>query len=71
MVPSFFDAVVTSAMVVKLQEQLLARERELDRWELTLTAPEDDLVAFECALGRVHMECDPKCDRVEAVRQDY
>jgi hypothetical protein len=44
---------VTSAMVVELQEQLLARERELDSREGTLMAWEYGLVAFECALGRV------------------
>jgi hypothetical protein len=34
-------------------------------------AREDDLVATERALGRACMECDTKCGRVEAVRQDY
>jgi hypothetical protein len=32
---------------------------------------EDKLVAIERALRRAHMECDAKCDRAEAVRQDY
>jgi hypothetical protein len=32
---------------------------------------EDDLAAIERTLERARMECNAKCDRVEAVRQDY
>jgi hypothetical protein len=60
-----------SVMAIELQEQLLARERELDSKEGALMNREDGLAASLCALGRVHMECDAKCDRAEAVRQDY
>jgi hypothetical protein len=63
-----FNAVATLATVIKLQEQLLAREGELDSWESTLMAQEDDLVASEHAPGRARMECDAECDQNEAVR---
>jgi hypothetical protein len=46
------DAVVTSAMAVELQEQLLARERELDSREGILMAREDGLADSECTIGR-------------------
>jgi hypothetical protein len=58
-------------VAIEMQEQHLARERELDNREGALAAWEDDLVAFECTLRRVRMEFDGKCDRAEAVRQDY
>jgi hypothetical protein len=32
---------------------------------------EDDLATTERALGKVCMECDAKCNRAEAVQQDY
>jgi hypothetical protein len=60
-----------SAMVSVLQEQLLTRERELNSQENGLMSLEDDLVAIECALGRVCMECDAECDQDEAVQRDY
>jgi hypothetical protein len=50
--------VATSAVTIELREQLLARERELESREGAITAWEDGLVAFECALGRVRMEHD-------------
>jgi hypothetical protein len=62
------DAVVASAMVIELQVQLLVWERELDSRENALMAREDELVAFECALGRAGMECDAKHGAAEAVR---
>jgi hypothetical protein len=34
-------------------------------------AQDNGLVASECGLERVCMEHDAKCDRVEAVQQDY
>jgi hypothetical protein len=58
-------------MVVDLQEQLLAWERELDSREGTITVWKDSLAASERALGRVCMECVAECNRAEAVRQDY
>jgi hypothetical protein len=45
-------------MAIELQEQLLARERELDSWEGSIAAWEDGLVAFERAHGKVHTERD-------------
>jgi hypothetical protein len=51
-----------STMVSVLQEQLLTRERELNSQENGLMSLEDNLVAIECALGRVCMECDAECD---------
>jgi hypothetical protein len=58
-------------MAIELQEQLLAWGRELGSREGTITAWEEGLVASEHALGRARMECDTKCDRAEAARQDY
>jgi hypothetical protein len=43
---------------IKLWEQLLSWERELETREGAIAAWEDGLVAFERALGRVRMECD-------------
>jgi hypothetical protein len=51
-----------SAIVVELQEQLFALERELDSRENALMAREDDLATSECTLGRVHVECDDERD---------
>jgi hypothetical protein len=65
------DAAAASAMAVELLEQLLAQERELDSREGILMAQEDGMVASECSLGRVHMECDSECDRAEVVQLDY
>jgi hypothetical protein len=58
-------------VVVELREQLLAQKRELDSREGAIMVWEDDPVASMCALGRVCVECDTKCDRAEIVRQDY
>jgi hypothetical protein len=44
------------------------QERELDSKEGTLMAWEDGLVASECTVGRVQMECDIECDQAEAIR---
>jgi hypothetical protein len=59
--------VASSATAVKLQEQLLARERELDSREGAIAAWEDVLVAFACALGEARMKCDTKRAQAEAV----
>jgi hypothetical protein len=50
--------VATLVVAVELQEQLLARERELESREGAITAWEDGFMTFEHALGGVHMECD-------------
>jgi hypothetical protein len=52
------SAVVTSAVVAELQEQLLAWERELDYTAGAIAAWEDELVAFEHALKKACMERD-------------
>jgi hypothetical protein len=49
---------VASMVAVELQEQLLFRERQLDSREGTIITWEDGLAAFECILGRVHIERD-------------
>jgi hypothetical protein len=49
-------------MVVELQEQLHARERELDSREGALLEQEYGMLAFECALGRVRMEYNVECN---------
>jgi hypothetical protein len=63
--------VATSVVVVNLQEQLLARERELDSREGTLTTWEDGLVDFEHTLERVCTECVARHVQDEAAQQDY
>jgi hypothetical protein len=55
-------------MAVELQEQLLARERELDSKECTLMAREDGLATSECTLGRACTEFDVMCDRAKAAQ---
>jgi hypothetical protein len=54
--------VVASAMAVELQEQLLARERELGSREGTFMGWEDGMLFFECTLGRARTEVDTECD---------
>jgi hypothetical protein len=54
-------------MAIELQEQLPARERDLDSRECILMVWEDGLAASEHALGKVRMECDGECDRTEAI----
>jgi hypothetical protein len=63
--------VVTSAVAIELWEKLLAWERKLKSREGAIVMREDGLVAFECTLGRVRMECDAEHARAEAIRQDY
>jgi hypothetical protein len=58
-------------VAIELQGQLLARERELDSREGIIAAWEDGLVAFECALGKVHVKCNVSHVRAEAVQQDF
>jgi hypothetical protein len=52
--------------IVELQEQLLARERELESREGAISTWEDGLAAFECALGRAHIERDASRVQAEA-----
>jgi hypothetical protein len=54
-------------LVAELQEHLLAQERELDSREGAIAMWEEALVAFERALGKVHMERDASRVRAEAV----
>jgi hypothetical protein len=49
-----------SAVAAELQEQLLARERELDSRKGTIAVWKDGLVAFEHTLGRVCIERDTR-----------
>jgi hypothetical protein len=58
--------VATSVLAVELQEHLLAREREMDSKECTITTWEDGLAAFERTLGRVRMVCDARLIQAEA-----
>jgi hypothetical protein len=53
-------------VAVELQEHLLAREREMDSRECTITTWEDGLAAFECTLGRVRMVRDARRIQAEA-----
>jgi hypothetical protein len=47
---------MASTVLEELQEQLLAREEELNSREGVITTWEDGLVAFERTLGRACME---------------
>jgi hypothetical protein len=58
-------------VAIELQGQLLAQERELESREGAITMWNDGLVAFEHALGKVHMEWDASRVRAEGVRQDF
>jgi hypothetical protein len=58
-------------VVVELQEQLLARERELDSQEGVIVAWEKGLAAFARALREVCVECDDSCARADTVQQDF
>jgi hypothetical protein len=62
------DVVAASMMAIELQEQLPARERDLDSRECILMVWEDGLAAFEHALGKARMECDGECDQTEAIQ---
>jgi hypothetical protein len=54
-------------MTIELQEQLLARERELDSQEGAAIAWEEELAAFVCVLGEVCVERDTSRARANAV----
>jgi hypothetical protein len=58
--------VVTSVVVVELQEQLLAWERELESREGTVAVQEDGLATSECTL-RVRTERDAERAQAEAI----
>jgi hypothetical protein len=60
-----------SVAAVKLREQLLAWERELESKEGAITAWEDGLAMFEHALGRVCTERDASHIQAKATQQDY
>jgi hypothetical protein len=59
---------VASTVAVELQEQLLFWERQLDSREGTIITWEDGLAAFECILGRVHIEHDARRIQAEATQ---
>jgi hypothetical protein len=63
--------VATWAVAVELREQLLARKRELDSREGTISMWENGLAASKHALGRVRMEHDVRRIQDEAALQDY
>jgi hypothetical protein len=65
------DAVAASAVTVKLQEQLLAQEREMESRESTIIMWEDGLVAFRCALGEACIEHDVERAQAESVLWDF
>jgi hypothetical protein len=58
-------------MIVELQEQLLARERELDNREGAIVAWGESLTVFARALGEVTTECDASRTRAAATLWDY
>jgi hypothetical protein len=55
-------------VIIELQEQLLAQERELDSREGAIIVCEEGLAAFARMLGEVHVEHDASYVRVNAVQ---
>jgi hypothetical protein len=58
-------------MIIELQEQLLARERELDNREGAIVAWGESLTVFARALREVTTECDASRTRAAATLWDY
>jgi hypothetical protein len=58
-------------VIAKLQEQLLAQERELDSLEGTVVTWEESLTAFACAHGEPSVECDASHACANAIWWDY
>jgi hypothetical protein len=58
-------------VIVELQEQLLARGKELDSQVGTVITWEESMTAFARALGDASTECDASRARADAVRWDY
>jgi hypothetical protein len=58
-------------VVVELQGQLLARERELDSREGAVVTWEEGLAAFVHTCGEVHVEHDASDAHADAVQQDF
>jgi hypothetical protein len=54
-------------VIVELQEQLLARERELDSREGAIVAWEESLISFTRALREVRVKHDASHARVDAI----
>jgi hypothetical protein len=54
-------------VIIELQGQLLAQERELDSREGAIVTWEEGLAAFARVLGEVRMECDVSHACVDAV----
>jgi hypothetical protein len=59
------------AVIIELQEQLLAWERELDSREVAIVTWEEGLVAFACALGEVSAEFYASRARVDVVQWKF
>jgi hypothetical protein len=59
------------AVAIELQEQLFARESELDNREGATVAWEEGLVAFVHALGEVHVEHEVSHAHANAVQWDF
>jgi hypothetical protein len=58
-------------VLAKLQEQHLARERELDSREGIVVAWEESLVAFACTLTEVHVGHDAIHVHMDAIWRHY
>jgi hypothetical protein len=58
-------------VVIELQEQLLARERDLDSREGAIIAWEEGLVAFACVLKEVRVKLDASHTCADAVQRDF
>jgi hypothetical protein len=60
-----------SPVVEELQEQLLAREQEMNSREGAIATWEDGITSSERSLGRACMERNANHAQTEAIRQDY
>jgi hypothetical protein len=58
-------------VVIELQEQLLARERDLDSREGAIIAWEEGLVTFACVLMEVRVKLDASHTCADAVQRDF
>jgi hypothetical protein len=58
-------------VLAELQEHLLARERELDSREGTVTAWEESLEALACSLVEARAVHDTICTHTDAIRRHY
>jgi hypothetical protein len=58
-------------VITELQDQLLAREKELDNREGAIIVWEESLTTFTCTLGVARVGCDASLAHGSAIRRDH